>query len=63
MENAESPTPVVNINWGQFGNYQLVIAADGQSMAGSAVGQPDNWRKAQRIRALGKVEEAHVHDH
>ena len=47
--NDDTPTPTVHIDWAKFGQYELVIAADGQSMAGSAVGQPDNWRKATRI--------------
>jgi len=63
LENDESPTPTLNINWGKFGEYELVLAADGQTMAGSAKGQPDNWRRATRIKALADVEEAHVHDH
>ena len=48
---------------GAKSEYGLTIAADGTSMAGSAKGQPDNWRKATRLKALGDVEEAHVHDH
>merc|ERR1719502_1278440 len=63
MLNDESPTPTVHIAWGKYGEYELVIAADGKTMAGSAKGQPDNWRKATRIKSLGAVEEAHVHDH
>jgi len=63
LENAENPTPTVYVNWGKYGEYELVMAADGETMAGSAKGQPDNWRKAQRLRPLGDVEEAHVHDH
>lgn len=63
LDNSESPTPTVYINWGKYGEYELVISADGTSMAGSAKGQPDNWRKAVFVRKLGAVEEAHVHDH
>lgn len=63
LDNAESPTPKLYINWGKYGEYELDIAADGKTMAGSAKGQPDNWRKATRLKALGDVEEAHVHDH
>ena len=63
FENEESATPTVYINWGKYGEYTLVVAADGMSMAGSAKDQPDNWRKATRTRTLGEVEEAHVHDH
>jgi len=63
LDNAESATPTVYINWGKFGEYELVIAADGQSMVGSAKGKPENWRKATRLKSLGDVAEAHVHDH
>ena len=63
LDNSESPTPTVYINWGKYGEYELVISADGTSMAGSAKGQPDNWRKAVFVRKLGAVEEAHVHDY
>ena len=63
LDNDESPTPSVYINWGKYGEYVLTIAEDGQTMSGSAKGQPDNWRKMKRLKALGKVEEAHVHDH
>ena len=62
-EEPSAETPTVYINWGQYGEYELVIAADGESMAGSAKGQPDNWRKAKRLNELGAVAEAHVHDH
>ena len=63
ISNGESPSPTIDIDWGKFGKYTLTIAADGESMSGSATGQPDNWRKAQRKSALGVVAEAHVHDH
>ena len=63
LDDAESATPTVYINWGKFGEYTLVMTADGTDMVGSAKGQPENWRKCKRLRALGNVEEAHVHDH
>lgn len=63
LDNADSATPSLYINWGKYGEYDLIIAADGESMTGSAKGQPDNWRKMTRLRTLGNVEEAHVHDH
>ena len=47
-----SPTPTVYINWGKYGEYVLKMAPDGESMTGSAKGQPDNWRKAARLRGL-----------
>lgn len=63
LDNDESSTPTMYINWGKYGEYELVVSADGQTMQGSAKGQPDNWRRCRRLRALGAVEEAHVHDH
>ena len=63
LPNGESASPTVNIDWGKFGQYELVIAADGLTMSGSAKGKPENWRKAIRLKALGDVAEAHVHDH
>ena len=59
----DSATPTLYVNWGKYGEYELVIDADGESMSGSAKGQPDNWRKATRIGELGHTAEAHVHDH
>ena len=55
--------PLIYINWGKYGEYVLVIAADGQTMSGSAKGQPDNWRKMVRLRTLGNEADVHVHDH
>ena len=57
---------VIHISWGKYGNYELIVADDGQSMAGSAVGQPTNWRKATRVKTLAgvsNVECAHDHGH
>ena len=47
----------------RYGKYELKMDADGQKMEGSAEGNPSNWRKAERIEALGKVQPAHEHDH
>merc|ERR1719502_1976289 len=44
LDNAECATPTVYINWGKYGEYELVLAADGETMAGSAKGKPENWR-------------------
>ena len=52
MDNADSETPTIYINWGKFGEYELKVAPDGVSMTGSAKGQPDNWRTATRLRGL-----------
>lgn len=60
--NDDLPGPTVYINWGKFGEYELKIAEDGLSMAGSAKGNPDNWRKATR-RGGSDVGEANAHLH
>ena len=54
LDDAESEVPTVYINWGKYGEYELRMAPDGASMEGSAKGQPDNWRKAFRLRGLGE---------
>ncbi len=60
----EVDRPVVHIAWGKYGNYELAIEPSGESMAGSAVGQPENWRKAVRIGALASgLADEHAHDH
>ena len=48
-----SDDAAVYINWGKYGEYELKMAADGESMTGSAKGRPENWRKAERLRSLG----------
>lgn len=53
LENADSPTPTVLINWGKFGEYELVVSEDGSSAAGSVKGKPDLWRKMTNLGALG----------
>lgn len=63
LDNDASPTPLLYINWGKYGEYELTIAADGESMEGSAKGQPTNWRRAKRIQALGDAAAVHEHDH
>lgn len=63
LDNDDTPTPLCYINWGKYGEYELVLSADGQTMAGSAKGVPDNWRKAKRIQALGDAAAVHEHDH
>ena len=63
MANDDSPTPTVCINWGQYGEYELLLDASGEQMAGAAKGAPDNWRRAVRVRSLGQQPEAHIHDH
>lgn len=55
IEGVESDTPIIYINWGKYGEYELTMAADGESMAGSAKGKPEKWRKATRIRGLDEM--------
>jgi hypothetical protein len=42
--------PQVDIDWGKYGKYTMAVGADARSMDGSAVGAPENWRKAQMKR-------------
>ena len=58
-----SPTPTVYINWGKFGEYELVISEDGMSMSGSAKGNAANWRKATRMGGIDAGEDANSHNH
>ena len=65
--SAESTTPTVHISWGQFGEYQLELTADGQQMAGGAFHHANgldlaNWRRAKRIQTINKAA-VHQHDH
>ena len=62
LSGDDPATPLLTINWGKFGTYELIVAADGKTFAGSAVGQPENWRKGTRLEAVA-AQEAHVHDH
>ena len=42
------------------------MAEDGETVSGSAKGQPTNWRKAKRLKALEEAAAAqvvHEHDH
>ena len=64
LQNAESATPTLFINWGKFGEYELVIAEDGSSASGSVKGRPEQWRKMKNLGALGadlKVYAEHSH--
>mmetsp|Transcript_371 Transcript_371/g.942 ORF Transcript_371/g.942 Transcript_371/m.942 type:complete len:199 (-) Transcript_371:252-848(-) len=54
--------PTLEIAWGQYGDYELKIDASGETMTGSAKGEPSNWRRAKRISGVAAQEE-HVHDH
>ena len=52
------------INWGKYGEYELVVSENGMEMVGSAKGQPNNWRKLKRIGSLAAGTAAvHEHDH
>ena len=61
-----------NTEWGQFGTYDMEIAADGKSMKGSYVGYPDDWRSGSFTRKHTEEESKklndiaahnHAHDH
>ena len=54
VEDAESGNPTVFIHWGKYGEYELKMAPDGESMAGSAKGNPAEWRRAARLWGLDK---------
>lgn len=62
----------ISINWGKYGKYEMVVAADGRSMEGCYAGYPQDWRKAEFIRQHTAEEKqrfaqdaahAHSHDH
>ena len=55
IEDVESRTPTVHINWDRFGEYELKMAPDGESMTGSAKGHPQEWRKAERLGPLDET--------
>lgn len=64
VDDADSPTPTVFIDWGKYGQYELAVAADGSRAAGSVKGQPDNWRKMRYLGALGTdLKQYAEHDH
>ena len=64
LDNADSPTPTIYINWGKYGEYELEVAADGSSAVGSAKGQPDKWRKMTNLGVLGSdLKQYAEHDH
>lgn len=55
------------INWGSFGEYDLVLDDSGESMKGSLKGNADSWRKGTRKGKLSPeqvadaVERTHTH--
>lgn len=52
-ETAEGTAePTVKIDWAKYGKYELKIHHQGETMAGSAEGKPEAWRKAKRLRSL-----------
>jgi len=64
LENDDTPTPTVKIDWGKYGKYELKISEDGCKMSGSAVNQPDNWRKADRTGKMdAQTPSGYEHDH
>lgn len=52
--DVESDHPTVYIEWGKYGEYELQMAPDGESMTGGAKGNPAEWRKAVRLWSLDK---------
>jgi len=64
LDNAETATPTLYINWGKFGEYELEIAADGSSASGSVKGRPEDWRKMKNLGVLGSNLKVFAeHDH
>ena len=57
LEESESETPTVYINWGRYGEYELKMAHDGESMTGSAKGNAVEWRSAVRLRSLSEMKQ------
>jgi len=61
----------VDINWGQYGEYELLVDASARIMTGNKKGQPANWRRAVLkaplgVEALASVpahDHAHKHEH
>lgn len=61
----------ITINWGSYGEYELILDAEKMAMTGHKKGQPMNWRKAQLVRFFSPQEFAaslrtphdHSHDH
>ena len=62
MNDVESDTPTVYIDWGKYGEYELKMAPNGESMAGGAKGDPENWRKAERLRGLNEPPKKRARD-
>jgi hypothetical protein len=60
----------LSVTWGRFGNYDMTVSSDGKSMEGFYVGYPEDWRKAQFVRAHTAeeiaqflVDASHAHNH
>ena len=55
----------VEIDWGKYGQYQLVIDPFTKTMTGHGKDNKSNWRKAKFIRPLGNnaLGDAPSHDH
>ena len=43
------------VKWGKFGDYELAVA-DATTLAGSAVGNPADWRRMRLVRKLSPAE-------
>ena len=57
IQDVESGTPTVYIDWGKYayGEYDLKMAPDSESMIGSTKGLPEQWRKAARLGAISEM--------
>jgi hypothetical protein len=55
----------VDIDWGKYGKYELVINPQTGTMSGFVKNNPSSWRKAQFLRPLGleALASAPAHDH
>lgn len=55
---------LLQIFWGQYGDYELRLDAASGTFQGHKAGQPANWRRATFVRSLSAaVAEAAAHDH
>jgi predicted DNA-binding WGR domain protein len=54
----------VYVNWGKYGEYELVLDANEKVMTGHKKGQPENWRRAVFLRGLSlETIQSSAHDH
>ena len=61
----------LSINWGKYGEYEMVVDAITQTMVGHKKGQPANWRRAyfkkpisaDALPAVPAHDHSHKHEH